>query len=370
VKALPSANYLLGFFALACLLPRPCAWGTEFSPPDIYRKASPAVVLILAVDPGRTGSAGTGSIISPDGVVLTNAHVITNPQSGNPCHRIYVILKPERLTGEEAQDLRRSYAAQLLARDPELDLALLRIEGGPVPMPVVLVGDSQAVSIGDPVAAIGHPEGGGFWTLTTGTISGIKRMGRRNTFQTETSINRGNSGGPLLDGEARLIGVNTSTVRRGADGMAIVGVNFAVKSEEVSRWLQGRGVSVASVPTERSGYSPDRQSPRRQAHPLAGQDERPQPPSLPAARVSPDDGEAVTPPPFPTRLPAPPATAVKRPYVRVIPSTRKGSAPGLPGEKEFHGAYGERMYGMPGRSFDLDRLVEQAVRKEAGGKGQ
>ena len=110
--------------------------------------------------------------------------------------------------------------------------------------------------VGDPVLAIGHPESGGLWSLTSGRIgsiiknqSGIKG---KHVFQTETSLNRGNSGGPLLDGNGDMVGVNTNISRRSSDGLAITGINFAVQSNVLRDWLRMGGISLANTAPQKS----------------------------------------------------------------------------------------------------------------------
>ena len=161
-------------------------------------------------DGGRKGSGGTGSIIQSDGLVLTNAHVAIEEQTGKPFARLSVFLKPPRVTGESKSDLSRMVRAKVVAYSQPLDLALLKLDGVTEALSVVDVSESGRARIGDRVVAIGHPEQGGLWTLTTGVISaevdnfnGVKG---KHVFQTETGLNRGNSGGPLLDGEGRMIG--------------------------------------------------------------------------------------------------------------------------------------------------------------------
>jgi serine protease Do len=227
------------------------AGAVNFTPREIYSRDAPAVVFISAFDQGsRTGSAGTGSIITPEGLVLTNSHVITNAKTKNPYNTIVVCLKPARLSGDSNDDLKQCLSARVVSRDAEIDLAVLRLENVQGVLPTMPVGDAGAVSIGDPVAAIGHPEGGGLWILTTGAISGVKKIGSQDVFQTEASINRGNSGGPLIDASGNMIGINTSMSRMSADNIPIVGVNFAVKSTQVKRWLDSQGIRIAirSVP--------------------------------------------------------------------------------------------------------------------------
>ena len=210
------------------------AGAVSFTPREIYSRDAPAVVFISAFDQGsRTGSAGTGSIITPEGLVLTNSHVITNAKTKNLYSTIVVCLKPARLSGDSNDDLKQCLSARVVSRDAEIDLAVLKLENVQGILPTIPLGDAGTVSIGDPVAAIGHPEGGGLWILTTGAISGVKKIGPQDVFQTEASINRGNSGGPLIDASGNMIGINTSMSRMSADNIPIVGVNFAVKSTQV-----------------------------------------------------------------------------------------------------------------------------------------
>jgi serine protease Do len=209
------------------------ASGKELSPREIYEQASPAVVMGYA-DGGRKGSGGTGSIIQSDGLVLTNAHVAIEEQTGKPFARLSVFLKPPRVTGESKSDLSRMVRAKVVAYSQPLDLALLKLDGAAEALSVVDVSESGRARIGDRVVAIGHPEQGGLWTLTTGMISaevdnfnGVKG---KQVFQTETGLNHGNSGGPLLDGEGRMIGVNRAIARVASDGLPITYISFSLKS--------------------------------------------------------------------------------------------------------------------------------------------
>ncbi|HYR60993.1 MAG TPA: serine protease [Nitrospiraceae bacterium] len=225
------------------------ASGKELSPREIYEQASPAVVMVMGyANGGRKGSGGTGSIIQSDGLVLTNAHVAIEEQTGKPFARLSVFLKPPRVTGESKSDLSRMVRAKVVAYSQPLDLALLRLDGVTEALPVVDVSESERAKIGDRVVAIGHPEQGGLWTLTTGVISaevdnfnGVKG---KQVFQTETGLNRGNSGGPLLDGEGRMIGVNTAIARVASDGLPITSISFSLKSSVATQWLREQGVGV------------------------------------------------------------------------------------------------------------------------------
>ncbi|MGH7147433.1 MAG: S1C family serine protease [Nitrospiraceae bacterium] len=237
-----------GLFVLS-LIWSTVATGKELSPREIYEQASPAVVMVMGhADGGRKGSGGTGSIIQSDGLVLTNAHVAIEEQTGKPFASLSVFLKPARVTGESKIDLSRMVRARVVAYSQPLDLALLKLDGVTELLPVVDVSESGKARIGDRVVAIGHPEQGGLWTLTTGVISaevdnfnGVKG---KQVFQTETGLNRGNSGGPLLDGEGRMIGVNTAIARVASDGLPITSISFSLKSSVATQWLREQGVGA------------------------------------------------------------------------------------------------------------------------------
>jgi serine protease Do len=233
------------------------AWA--LTPKDIYKKASPSVVLVLGSDGGSTGSGGTGSIVTSGGRVITNAHVVISDKTGRPYERLYVYTKPSKLTGDSQKDLSQRYVARVLSYSAkeDLDLALLQMEGVASSLPVMPVGDSENVEMGEEVVAIGHPEQGGLWTLTTGSVSSViqnyARVKGKDVFQTEASFNRGNSGGPLLDSRGWMIGVNTMIARKASDGVAITDVNFSLKSRVVSSWLAGQGVALAFAQEAASG---------------------------------------------------------------------------------------------------------------------
>ena len=221
----------------------------DFNPRKIYSETSKAVVLITGFEPGQQEmSKGTGSIISSDGFVLTNAHVIIDQSKGRPFNNLRIFLKPDRVSGDLRKDTSLKYRAELVRFSENLDLALLRIKSSSIGnlSPTLEFSDSDLVSIGDPVIAIGHPEQGGLWTLTTGTISShINNYGNmpgKNVFQTETSLNRGNSGGPLINGHGHIVGVNSMISRKAKDGLAITGINFSIKSRVAVNWLNSIGL--------------------------------------------------------------------------------------------------------------------------------
>ncbi len=158
----------------------------------------------------RENALGSGFIISKDGFVVTNNHVVEKADE------IKVILQG----GEE------SYPAEIVGRDPETDLALLKIEADR-DLPVLQFGKSQDLVVGEWVMAIGNPFGLDH-TVTAGIISAKGRVigaGPYDNFlQTDASINPGNSGGPLLNGEGRVVGINTAIVASGQ------GIGFAIPS--------------------------------------------------------------------------------------------------------------------------------------------
>ncbi len=193
---------------------------------QLYRKLAPLVVLVVTDD-----GLGSGSLISADGLVLTNNHVILGFDQAT------VILKPvaEGAAPTDAD----AFTADVMKVDQVADLALLRIRDWPGWLFVEL-GDPDAVSVGDDVHAIGHPKGE-TWTYTKGVISAMRNgyswvydgefKHQADVIQTQTPINPGNSGGPLFDDDGRLIGVNSF-----GEGDA-QGLNFAVSVREVRRFL-------------------------------------------------------------------------------------------------------------------------------------
>lgn len=171
-------------------------------------------------------SLGSGFIISADGYIVTNNHVISAGQRGAVVESIKVILSD-----------RREYTAKLVGRDVESDLAVLKIEG--TNLPFVRLGDSDQSRVGDWVVAIGNPFGLG-GSVTAGIISAVHRpTGQAGPFdrfiQTDASINRGNSGGPLFDLNGNVIGIN-SQIYSPTGGN--VGIGFAIPATEAKPIIQ------------------------------------------------------------------------------------------------------------------------------------
>lgn len=216
----------------------PSAFAME--PAEIYKKGSPSVVLIFAKVKEGLFNGGTGFFID-NGVLVTNAHVIVDDEN-RPLSEITVYLKPERVTGDMTEDLKEHSSASIIKYDRQLDIALLRVDRSQNPSALNLA-DSEKVDVGDKVVAIGHPEQGGLWTLTTGTVStrikNLNKVEGKDMFQTDASINHGNSGGPLFDAGGSVIGMNTSAARTSSTGSAITGVNFSIQSNVIRKWVGG-----------------------------------------------------------------------------------------------------------------------------------
>jgi S1-C subfamily serine protease len=193
---------------------------------QLYRNLSPLVVMIVTDD-----GLGSGSLITDDGYVLTNNHVVIGFDA------VSVILKPV-VEGDAPSDA-DAFMGDVVKVDEVADLALVKIRNWQ-PWRFVELGDPDAIEVGDDVHAIGHPRGE-TWTYTKGVISAMRRgyswsyqgefKHQADVIQTQTPINPGNSGGPLFDDEGRLIGVNSFV-----DDQA-QGLNFAVSVREVRRFL-------------------------------------------------------------------------------------------------------------------------------------
>jgi serine protease Do len=253
---------LVGLAAGMCFLLAAISSHARMSPRQIYKTKAPGVVLIVASPEGSSSaSAGTGSVIDKNGTVITNCHVIFNESKKAPFEVIHVFLKPKRVTGNMNKDLKRHFSAEVLAYDQGLDLALLKIKKPPSDLFVITLGDPEELGPGDETIAIGHPEQGGLWTITTGVIGtqfeDFKGISGKHVFQMETSLNRGNSGGPLFDVRGYQIGINTAIARKGEGGVAITGVNFAVKSSVAKKFAQNHNVTLA-YGTEKLAYEDTR----------------------------------------------------------------------------------------------------------------
>ena len=231
-------RYLLFFFIVAAVLLFPLSeafsHGSSESISATVKRLTPSVVNISTTNvikaspyqdeyfkkffekffpeqmPGRefrNKGLGSGFVMSSDGFVITNNHVVRKAEE------IEVILEGGK-----------KYTAKIVGTDPATDLALLKIDPEE-PLPAVEMGDSSALQIGDGVFAIGNPFGLGH-TVTAGIVSAKGRalgIGRYDNFiQTDAAINPGNSGGPLFDYDGKVVGVNTAVMARGQ------GLGFAI----------------------------------------------------------------------------------------------------------------------------------------------
>jgi len=218
---------------------------------DLYLRLSPGVVCILAERQGVEGcSMGTGLIVDGSGKVLTNAHVVT-VDGGKP-DRVLIFRKPSQLSGDMRKDLVEPLVGRLVAVDGNLDLALIELPKGDY-APVLKLDPERAVS-GEPAVAIGHPGHGGLWTLTTGTVSNFLAdyggTTGKDVYQTETAVNPGNSGGPLIGAEGTVLGINTFVIRQNEAGVVLQGLQFAVTSQVAIAFLEHAGLDrTALVPT-------------------------------------------------------------------------------------------------------------------------
>ncbi|HEX8573922.1 MAG TPA: Do family serine endopeptidase, partial [Allosphingosinicella sp.] len=167
----------------------------------------------------RGGSLGSGFIISADGYIVTNNHVVSPARTGATVEQITVTL-PDR----------REFEAELVGRDTSTDLAVLKIKGSNLPF--VRFGDSREVRVGDWVVAIGNPFGLG-GTVTAGIVSALHRNLNAGVYdryiQTDASINMGNSGGPMFDLNGNVIGINTALISPTGGN---VGIGFAIPAEQ------------------------------------------------------------------------------------------------------------------------------------------
>ncbi|MEP4378872.1 MAG: Do family serine endopeptidase [Alphaproteobacteria bacterium] len=174
-------------------------------------------------------SLGSGVIVRPDGLIVTNFHVIDGADS------ITVVLSD-----------RREFDATILREDERTDLAILKIDAGAEALPAIALSDSDELEVGDLVLAIGNPFGVGK-TVTSGIVSGLARtqvgISDFNFFiQTDAAINPGNSGGALLRMDGTLAGINTAIFSRSGGSQ---GIGFAIPANMVRTVIDGAAAGTA-----------------------------------------------------------------------------------------------------------------------------
>jgi len=203
------------------------------TPQQIYEQHAGSVVEITATFPGsydifgqQTGGGqalGTGFVVSEDGYILTNAHVVS--ESGQSVSTVTVTFKGDGSQGTQVQ-------GTVLGADESTDVALIKVDPSQTPALVPIpLGDSSQVTVGEDVVAIGNPLGLDF-SLSSGVVSAIDRQLQSPNgatisggIQTDAAINSGNSGGPLINAKGQVIGINEQIASQGGGNE---GIGFAV----------------------------------------------------------------------------------------------------------------------------------------------
>jgi S1-C subfamily serine protease len=232
--------------------------GNGFSPSSIYARRSPGVVTIMSVYGSDSGSTrqGSGFVVSSQGYVLTNSHVITTAGDtpvAQPADSVFI----------EFQDRDRA-EAKIVGWDVFDDVGLVKVDPSEHPLAPVPLGNSAAAVVGEPVAAIGSPFGNEN-SLAVGVVSAVHRsvdsltssFNLVDAIQTDAPINHGNSGGPLFDARGRVIGINAQINSTSGEAE---GVGFAVPINSAKRSMQqliaSGSVSYAYVGVETTDLTP------------------------------------------------------------------------------------------------------------------
>lgn len=199
-------------------------------------------------------SLGSGFIISADGYIVTNNHVVAPAQVRGATVDSITVIMPDR----------KEYTAKLVGRDAASDLALLKITA-PGPLPFVRFGDSTRARVGDWVVAIGNPFGLG-GTVTAGIVSALHRqtgLGAYDEFiQTDAAINQGNSGGPMFNLSGDVIGINSQILGNQAGGN--IGIGFAIPAAQarpiIDQLMRGQSIQRGYIGVTLQGTIDDDRS--------------------------------------------------------------------------------------------------------------
>jgi putative serine protease PepD len=207
--------------------PRPVAQTTDSTAKSVYNGAKDSVAYISA-QTGQGTATGTGFVVSSDGKIVTNEHVVDGATA------VTVKLGPN---GKET-------TAQVLGADASKDLALLKVDA--TNLHALSFGDSSSLQVGDNVYAIGNPYGLDL-TLTSGIVSALNREIQApdgtpidGAVQTDAALNPGNSGGPLLDADGKVVGVNSQIASSGSSSggeAGNVGIGFAIPAKTVQAFV-------------------------------------------------------------------------------------------------------------------------------------
>ena len=214
-----------------------------FNARQIYADAAPGVVTILSLigDPtslGAGGGQGSGFVISDDGEIVTNAHVVTDAEQGGGTAGAPIKAADEVYV--EFPD-RNQVPADIIGFDPNADVALIKVDPDGLDLQPLELGSSADVEVGTPVAAIGSPFGEeqslsvGIISATDRSIDSLTKFKIDGALQTDASINPGNSGGPLLNPQGQVVGINQQ-IQTSSGGNE--GVGFAVPSDLVKRSVE------------------------------------------------------------------------------------------------------------------------------------
>lgn len=238
---------------------------SDIALPDLYTmnvNSTVGITISTTVNffgqPTTSAASGSGFVISSDGYVVTNYHVIEEATKNTD--------SPIEVKFQNGD----VYQAKVVGYESDNDLAVLKIDAtGLTP---VVMGDSDALVVGETVVAIGNPLGELDFTFTNGIISAKDRLintgdnQTMNMLQTNTAINPGNSGGPLFDGQGALIGINTAKYANSSDGTSVEGLGFAIPINDVKQmivdiiehgYVTGKpyiGVVVENVPADAQAF--------------------------------------------------------------------------------------------------------------------